>query len=70
MTETRTDPQPAATRPVGRPPVGDRAMTAAERASAYRARRAARLAALRDPVVPVSSALIDLSELPAWRRKP
>lgn len=70
MTETRTDPQPAASRPVGRPPFGERAMTDAERAAAYRARKAARLAALRDPVVPVSSPLIDLSALPAWRRKP
>lgn len=70
MTETRTDPQPAAHRPVGRPPFGSRAMTAAERAAAYRARRSARLAALRDPAQPVSSAIIDLSELPAWRRKP
>lgn len=52
----------------GRPPTGS-AMTAAERQRAYRERKKARRAALRDPTQPVESSLIDLSELPIWQRK-
>ena len=44
-------------------------MTNAEKQKAYRERKRAREAELRDPSVPLSSKVIDLSELPAWRRK-
>ncbi len=52
----------------GRPVTGT-AMTPAEKQKAYRERKKAREADLRDPAVPLSSKLIDLSELPAWKRK-
>lgn len=52
----------------GRPPTGT-ALTPAEKQHAYRERKKARLQELRDPSVPVTSAVIDLSELPAWKRK-
>ncbi len=44
-------------------------MTPAEKQKAYRERKRARELELRDPDVPLSSKLIDLSELPAWKRK-
>jgi len=52
----------------GRPRKSD-ALSNAERARNYRARKKARAAELRNPEVPVSSEIIDLSELPAWKRK-
>lgn len=52
----------------GRPVTGT-ALTNAEKQKAYRERKKAREAELRDPDVPLSSKVIDLSELPAWRRK-
>lgn len=52
----------------GRPPTGT-ALTPAEKQRAYRERQKARRAELRDPSTPVTSKVIDLSELPAWRRK-
>lgn len=52
----------------GRPPTGT-AMTPAERQRAYRDRKRSRLAALQDPAQPVTSTIIDLSELPpAWHQ--
>ena len=45
------------------------ALSDAERARRYRARKKARLAELRDETVPVSSTVIDLSALPPWKRK-
>ncbi|NIF43064.1 hypothetical protein F3J14_19650 [Burkholderia sp. Tr-862] len=45
------------------------ALSDAERAKRYRTRKKARLAELRDETVPVSSSVIDLSALPAWKRK-
>lgn len=39
----------------------------AARMRAYRARKRAEREARRDPAQPLHSALIDLSELPAWR---
>ena len=51
----------------GRPPKPD-ALSDAERARQYRARKKQRLADLRDESKPISSTLIDLSALPAWKR--
>jgi hypothetical protein len=45
------------------------ALSDAERSRNYRARRKARSAELRNPDIPLSSKIIDLSALPAWRRK-
>lgn len=53
----------------GRPAKNGIPMTDAERAAAYRKRKAARLADIADPAKPVYSSVIDLSELPAWKRK-
>lgn len=59
-----------AKRRVGRPPKdGLRAMTDAERAKAYRQRKKARLAEIRDVTKPISSKVLDLSVLRAWERK-
>lgn len=52
----------------GRPRKPD-AFTPAERARRYRQRQAARLAELRDESQPLHSPVIDLSALPAWRRR-
>lgn len=51
----------------GRPPKLD-PLTDAERARRYRERKKQRLADLRDTEKPVTSAFIDLSEIPIWRR--
>lgn len=60
---------PCVTKPkLGRPTKPD-ALSDAERARSYRARKKARLAELRDETVPVSSTVIDLSALPPWKRK-
>lgn len=61
-------PQPTTKPKLGRPKKSD-ALNDAERARRYRARKKARLAELRDETVPVSSAVIDLSALPPWKRK-
>lgn len=53
---------------LGRPTKPD-ALSDAERARRYRARKKARLADLRDEMVPVSSTVIDLSALAPWKRK-
>lgn len=45
------------------------ALSGAERARNYRARKKSRAAELRNPEAPLSSKIIDLSELPAWKRK-
>lgn len=52
----------------GRPKKID-ALSAAERARHYRERKKIRLAELRDITKPISSSVIDLSALPAWKRK-
>lgn len=58
-----------ATKPrVGRPR-NPNALSDAERARSYRARKKARRADLRDESKPLSSKIIDLSALPAWKRK-
>lgn len=58
----------AAAKKRGRPPTGT-AMTPAERQRAYRDRKKSRLAALQDPAQPVTSTIIDLSELPpVWHQ--
>lgn len=60
---------PRATKPsLGRPKKAD-ALSDAERARRYRARKKARLAELRDVSKPVSSTIIELSALPPWKRK-
>jgi hypothetical protein len=53
---------------VGRPRKDD-ALSDAERARRYRARKKARLAELKDETKPVTSAVIDLSALPPWKRR-
>lgn len=53
---------------LGRPRKPD-ALSDAERARRYRARKKARLAELRDESKPVSSTIIDLSALPPWKRR-
>lgn len=58
---------PAKRKP-GRPRKLD-ALSDAERARRYRARKKARLAELRDETVPVRSTVIDLSALPPWKRR-
>jgi|GEM_PF-4569884 len=45
------------------------ALSDAERARRYRARKKVRLADLRDETVPVSSTVIDLTALLPWKRK-
>lgn len=55
-------------RTLGRPIKPD-ALSDAERARRYRARKRARLAELRDVSKPVSSTVIDLTALPPWKRK-
>lgn len=51
----------------GRPPK-TAPLSDAERARRYRERKRQRLADLRDPEKPVSSSIIDLSEVTPWRR--
>jgi len=51
----------------GRPPK-QAPLSDAERARRYRERKRQRLADLRDPEKPVSSSIIDLSEVTPWRR--
>lgn len=53
---------------LGRPKKPE-ALSDAERARRYRARKKARLAELRDKKVPISSTVIDLTALPPWKRK-
>lgn len=53
---------------LGRPRKPD-ALSEAERARRYRARKKARLAELQNPSVLISSKFIDLSALPPWKRK-
>jgi hypothetical protein len=53
---------------VGRPRKED-ALSDAERARRYRAGKKARLAELKDETKPVTSAVIDLSALPPWKRR-
>jgi hypothetical protein len=53
---------------IGRPRKAD-ALSDAERARLYRARKKARLAELKDETKPVSSTVIDLSALVPWKRK-
>ena len=60
-------PEPTAIRGRGRPPKLD-ALSDAVRARKYRERKKQRLAGLRDESKPITSALIDLSALPAWKR--
>lgn len=60
-------PRPAKLK-LGRPKKAD-ALTDAERAKRYRARKKSRLADLQDESIPVSSAVIDLSALPPWKRR-
>lgn len=60
-------PCPAKCKP-GRPREPD-ALSDAERARRYRARKKTRLAELRDETVPVSSTVMDLSALPPWKRR-
>lgn len=61
--------QPSPSTPkLGRPKKAN-ALSDAERARRYRARKKARLADLQDETVPVSSTVIDLSALPPWKRK-
>ena len=67
-TGTVAHPACAPTVKAGRPKK-EGALSAAERARRYRARKKARTAERRAENIPVSSALIDLSELPAWRRQ-
>lgn len=55
-------------RKLGRPKKAD-ALSDAERARRYRARKKARLAELRDERKLLSSTVIDLSALPPWKRK-
>lgn len=63
----RQPPSAPATR-VGRPRKDD-ALSDAERARRYRDRKKARLAELKDESKPVTSAVIDLSVLPPWKRR-
>lgn len=53
---------------IGRPRKPD-ALSDAERARRYRARKRARYAELKDDSRPLSSKVIDLSALAAWKRK-
>ena len=59
--------QEPAMRGRGRPRKPD-ALSDAVRARKYRERKKQRLAGLRDESKPITSALIDLSALPAWKR--
>ncbi len=45
------------------------ALSDAERARRYRARKRDRLAELQDETKPITSRVIDLSALPAWKRQ-
>jgi hypothetical protein len=65
---TAPSPTSAAKPALGRPRKPD-ALSDAERARRYRARKKTRLANLRDESKPVSSTVIDLSALPPWKRK-
>ncbi|PLC47878.1 hypothetical protein CR159_21195 [Pollutimonas subterranea] len=68
LKEAVLPPPRAITGKLGRP-LKANALSAAERARRYRARKKARLAELRDEKNPVRSAIIDLSALPPWKRK-
>lgn len=65
---TAPTPSCAAKPTLGRPKTPD-ALSDAERARRYLARKKARLADLRDESKPVSSTVIDLTALPPWKRK-
>ena len=65
---TAPSPTCAAKPALGRPRKAD-ALSDAERARRYRARKKSRLADLRDESKPVSSTVIDLSALPPWKRR-
>lgn len=58
---------PSLRKKVGRPRKAD-AKSGAERTRECRARKQARLAALKDVTQPITSAVIDLSALPPWQR--
>lgn len=49
-------------------PKKDGALTPAERAKRYRERKKQRLDELKDESKPMRSDVIDLSEIPTWRR--
>ena len=69
LTDEALPPMPSA--PVlkaGRPRKAD-ALSDAERARLYRARKKARFAELKDETAPVNSIVIDLSALAPWKRK-
>ena len=68
LDETALQSTCAAKPTVGRPR-NPNALSDAERARSYRARKKARLADLRDESKPLSSTVIDLSALPPWKRK-
>lgn len=69
LTDGLLPPSPSApVAKVGRPRKDD-ALSDAERARRYRARKKARLAELKDETKPVTSAVIDLSALPPWKRR-
>jgi len=61
-------PQTNQRRGPGRPRKAN-ALSNADRSRNYRARKKVRAAELRDPEVPLSSKVIDLTALPAWKRK-
>lgn len=52
----------------GRKPIGEQALTPAEKQRRYRERKKQEAAARKDPTRPLTSKLIDLSALPAWKR--
>lgn len=55
---------------LGRPPLnGHAAMTPAEKQKRYRERKKQLELDRRNPSVPLSSKIIDLSALPAWQRR-
>lgn len=61
-------PQPACAPKRGRPKTAS-ALSDAERAKRYRARKKARLMKLGDEATLVRSSVIDLSALPPWKRR-
>lgn len=61
-------PAPRRGRPAKHASEAERRAANAQAARAYRERKKAERAARRDPAQTISSRVIDLSELPAWRR--
>ncbi|MBG6222139.1 hypothetical protein H4V96_000058 [Janthinobacterium sp. CG_23.4] len=69
FTDEALPQMPSAPAPkLGRPRKAD-ALSDAERAQRYRARKKARLAELKDETKPVNSTVIDLSALAPWKRR-